>query len=198
VLVSVCRECHTRLKGVPVENGVGWHCAAGAAPPSNHHPHQAPELKQPLPCMRFGTGTPNHTLPPMEQLRGREGRWRRAAADRPRPRSVAIDSAGPPTAASPLRSPTHQPAATYSETPGAAPVRCPWPAPTQVFLTASPSPSLSPHCVSLTVSPSLCLSHRLPHCVSPTVSLTVSPSLCLSHRLPHGFSHRVSLTVSPS
>jgi hypothetical protein len=44
------------------------------------------------------------------------------------------------------------------------------------------SPSLClphrlPHCVSLTVSPSLCL----PHCVSLTVSLTMSPSLSLSH-----------------
>jgi hypothetical protein len=36
-----------------------------------------------------------------------------------------------------------------------------------------------PHCVSLTVSPSLCVSHR--------VSLTVSPSLCVSHRVSgHG------------
>jgi hypothetical protein len=43
-------------------------------------------------------------------------------------------------------------------------------------------PHRLPHCVSLTESPSLCLSH----CVSPTVSLnvslTASLSLCLSHR----------------
>jgi hypothetical protein len=30
-----------------------WHCAAGAAPPSNHHPHQAPGLKQPPLCMEM-------------------------------------------------------------------------------------------------------------------------------------------------
>jgi hypothetical protein len=36
------------------------------------------------------------------------------------------------------------------------------------------------YCVSLTVSPSLCLPPSLPHCVS----LTVSPSLCLSASLP--------------
>jgi hypothetical protein len=77
-----------------------------------------------------------------------------------------------------------------------------------VSLTVSPALCL-PHCVSLTVSPSLCLPHCVSRTVSPAlclphcVSLTVSPSLCLPHRLslmclPHCIVHCVSLTVSPT
>jgi hypothetical protein len=82
-------------------------------------------------------------------------------------------------------------------------------------LTVSPTVSLTvPPSPSLSLCLSLCLPHRLSHCVShrasltvsPTVSLTVSPSpslsLCLSpclpHRLSHCVSHHASLTVSPT
>jgi hypothetical protein len=82
-------------------------------------------------------------------------------------------------------------------------------------LPVSPSPylrcvSLCPHCVShgavTRCAPSLCLPHRLSHCVSltvsitvsPSVSITVSPSPSLSLCLSHCVSLTVSITVSPS
>ena len=53
-------------------------------------------------------------------------------------------------------------------------------------------------CARCQVCVSLCLSHRVSHCLSLTVSLSPSLPLCLSHRVSHCVSLYVSPTVSLS